>query len=142
MADRAVLAALAEHAAGAARTLRWVPRTCEDVRAGDVVRLPAAPDMEARVLFALPLDWHVKAGTRSWVFNGNTYWDDKPCEHRRVSVRLDYPGGPRVESPHGGTRPALLELPAEMPVEIRLSAAELAAVELFGWHNRVNVVDS
>lgn len=137
MADRAVLAALAEHVAGAAaraaNELRWVMRTCEDVRDGDVVRLPAAPDLEARVLFALPLDWHVRSGGHG--HRGR--FDDVACEHRRVSMRLDYLG---VALDSEG-RSALLELPAEMPVEIRMSAAELAVVELFGWQSRVKVVD-
>jgi hypothetical protein len=33
-------------------------------------------------------DWHMRVGDRSWDFNGSTYYNDKPWEHREVHVRI------------------------------------------------------
>jgi hypothetical protein len=108
---------------------QWVARTAEDVREGDLVRLPAAPDLHARVVFAQPLDWHVRPGGDGH----RARFDDVPLEHRKVSLRLEYAG---AKLDFAG-RPVLMELPAGTPVEIQLIPSELQAIEAIGWPNRI-----
>lgn len=114
---------------------QWIARTAEDVREGDLVRLPAAPDLHARVVFAQPLDWHVRPGGHGH----RARFDDVPLEHRRVSLRLEYAGVKRDAE----GRPALMELPATTSVEIQLIPSELQAIELLGgWENRIRMEGS
>ena len=115
----------------------WVARTMRDARTGDTIRLAGATGMQARVVHAelTPRRQHVKQGSRSWEYNGATYHDDKPLQHERCYLRLDYPNAQRAAD----GRPKLLDFPPEMAIEIRLTATELQAIEALGWENRLYV---
>lgn len=105
--------------------LIWHPRTMKDARKGDQIRpagsampngtavtdryVPAAPGYSDRGT------WHVVSG-------GAKYWDDHVVQPGEVWLRLDG-GAPRNVDP-------------DFPIEILLTRAEIAAIELLGWDNR------
>lgn len=118
----------ADDCCGGGELLVWALRTWADVRAGDTVRRPGSSEHEARVVSIGPVnEWHVddRGLTPSQARNAQF----RPGEYARVwrerSIELD----PPVPAP--GVDPALA-------VEIRVTAAEMAAIELLGgWENRL-----
>lgn len=105
--------------------LIWHPRTMKDARKSDQIR-PAGSDMPNgtavtdRYVPAAPGysdrgTWHVVSG-------GAKYWDDHVVQPGEVWLRLDG-GAPRNVDP-------------DFPIEILLTRAEIAAIELLGWDNR------
>lgn len=125
---------------GAHDELIWHPRTMKDARKGDQIR-PAEtakldPDYAGAKVTArymppqpatrnadgsdgLPLDhnaWHVVPGA------SGKHWDDHVVQPGEVWLCLDG-GAPRNVDP-------------DFPIEILLTRAEIAAIELLGWDNR------
>lgn len=112
--------------------LIWHPRTMKDARKGDQIRpvgsdmpngtavtdrlLPPQPAVPTRY-GPLPADrdtWHVVPGAK--------HWDDHVVQPGEVWLCLDG-GAPRNVDP-------------DFPIEILLTRAEIAAIELLGWDNR------
>lgn len=112
--------------------LIWHPRTMKDARKGDQIR-PAGSDMPNGTAVTdrywppqpavptrhgpLPADrdtWHVVPGAK--------HWDDHVVQPGEVWLCLDG-GAPRNVDP-------------DFPIEILLTRAEIAAIELLGWDNR------
>lgn len=112
--------------------LIWHPRTMKDARKGDQIR-PAGSDMPNGTAVTdrywppqpavptrygpLPADrdtWHVVPGAK--------HWDDHVVQPGEVWLCLDG-GAPRNVDP-------------DFPIEILLTRAEIAAIELLGWGNR------
>lgn len=99
--------------------LVWEMRTLADVRTGDFLRLAG---QQARVLHADHSVWHVgNKGSGAW-------WDDVPLEHPQALVRLERDGQER----------AYRFIDLSVPVEILVSAEELAVIGLLGWENRIS----
>lgn len=104
--------------------LVWHPRTMKDARKGDQIRpagsdmpngtavtdryWPTTPDASDRGT------WHVVPGAK--------HWDDHVVQPGEVWLCLDG-GAPRNVDP-------------DFPIEILLTRAEIAAIELLGWDNR------
>lgn len=104
--------------------LIWHPRTMKDARKGDQIRpagsdmpngtavtdryWPTTPDASDRGT------WHVVPGVK--------HWDDHVVQPGEVWLCLDG-GAPRNVDP-------------DFPIEILLTRAEIAAIELLGWDNR------
>lgn len=104
--------------------LVWHPRTMKDARKGDRIRpagsdmpngtavtdryWPTTPDASDRGT------WHVVPGAK--------HWDDHVVQPGEVWLCLDG-GAPRNVDPN-------------FPIEILLTRAEIAAIELLGWDNR------
>lgn len=107
-----------------ARKPGWVLRTMEDVRAGDLIRLPEAPHIEVAVRTCMALDWHVRQGEHN-------RFGDRPENHRVVRMRGEYEG--MTDPDHQ------FEWPANKPVQISLTAGEATLVEGFGWPNRLGL---
>lgn len=118
--------------AGNPDELIWHPRTMKDARKGDQIR-PAGSDMPNGTAVTdrywppqpavptrygpLPADrdtWHVVPGAK--------HWDDHVVQPGEVWLRLDG-GAPRNVDP-------------DFPIEILLTRAEIAAIELLGWDSR------
>lgn len=112
--------------------LIWHPRTMKDARKGDQIR-PAGSDMPNGTKVTdrywppqpavptrygpLPADrdtWHVVPGAK--------HWDDHVVQPGEVWLCLD------------GTAPRNVD--PDFPIEILLTRAEIAAIELLGWDNR------
>lgn len=111
------LSALRE-AETAGEPLIWVERTWRDVRPGDMVRMPGVPATASMVESAAIQARHVDP-------RSNTY---RPIalEHEVMRVRL-------AAWPEGR------EINPDAAVEIATTVAELAAIELLGWPNRIRV---
>lgn len=97
----------------------WVARTWADVRSGDRTRLAGT---EAVIVSAVRRDWHAKITD-----TGNGYWRTDPLEHSDIAARLQ------------GRGDRLFSMRPGDPVEILFSPAEVAAIELLGWENRVGL---
>lgn len=103
----------------------WVRRTWEDVRIGDRVRLVTASNdgPTAYVKQCIHLPWHVD--TLHPHFN-QYHPEDYPLEWTAVRVTLDE------------RKP--IDFPPDGPIEIELTPAEVNAIELVGWPNRVGLI--
>lgn len=109
---------------------QWVARTWTDVRVGDRVRVPGT-EITARVqaIYRAPQEdpvgrtWHVvpSAETGPWAHK-----TDVVIQPGQLGVLF------QDEQPHQAH-----VLMRNVPVEIELTPAEVAAIELLGWHNRV-----
>lgn len=98
--------------------LRWYPATWADVRAGDRIRLPVAPDHEAVVESAVQHMWHIDPRSDRYTVIHN--------DHEVMGVRLV------------GRDDFLTFLPADA-VEIQLSERVYAGMMLLGgWDNRIS----
>lgn len=127
----------------------WILRTWVDVRRGDVVRMPGQKSTAAEVMELTTLNWHVndrppeqKEGEsdeayakRVEAFNRDVQY--RPNEHagewtaRPVTLRPLAAGDPAIRHRIPNVNPAA-------PVEIRLTRAEVDAIELLGgWAQRV-----
>jgi hypothetical protein len=104
---------------GRAEEPQWVPRTWQDVRQGDRVRLPGT-DVTASVTSVVMLPWHVHPAADPY------HPERHKCEWIAVRVRFAEDGKARDMDP-------------AKPVEIELTPAEVAAIELLGWENRVGM---
>lgn len=93
-------------------SLDWYRFAYVDVRKGDTIRHnKAAPP--AKVLSCSIEDRHVKDGGTS------RHWDDTAVKYQLSRVRLDYPGSDPNK---------ILDIPAELPVDILLTPAEARIV--------------
>lgn len=114
----------------------WVVRTWLDVREGDIVRPPGAFDYAAVASNIGPVNhWHAAPNASQYAPN------ESPAEWSSINVTLQPLAKPGDENgtlgipyiPARGMRP-------DAGVEIRVTRAELAAIEACGgWHNRVGV---
>lgn len=123
----------ADDCKGGSELYVWVERTWWDVRLHDVVR-PPGQDERAATVVRLPNGlvnhWHAD-------HTSNPRWPT-PMEHSSIPVTLQ-PLGQGEESaftPPQGASP-------DLPVEIRVTRGELAAIEaLGGWKERVAINES
>ena len=100
-----------------AEELQWVRRTWADVRAGDRIRM-VGTEHTATVTSAVRLGWHVHP-------NANPYQpNEMPAEWSEIKVLLEHSAELYSKNPAG-------------PIEIELTARELAAIELLGWESRL-----
>lgn len=100
--------------------LQWVLRTWQDVRVGDRVRMPGT-DITATVAGAVLMPWHVHPAADPY------HPERSRCEWSAMRVQFMEDGVRRDMDP-------------AKPVEIELTASEVAAIELLGdWENRVGV---
>lgn len=104
--------------------LRWVLRTWADVVAGDTVRPPGFPDVVAHVSARYRSVSEDPAGETWHMVAGGGHWSDHVVRPGEVWVVLDQETDPRC-------------MERTAPVEILLTASEVAAIELLGWENRV-----
>jgi hypothetical protein len=105
--------------------LDWVPRTWQDVRQGDTVRLPGT-EHTAYVESAVHVPWHVKPGTRA-----------TPLEWQVIRVTL-VPFTQHDALDLRNTKPYGMDPAGE--VEILLAPSEARVIEALGWENRMEVV--
>lgn len=101
----------------------WVPRTWADVRAGDRVRMPGT-NVTADIFSAVHIRHHTDPRSSEY--------HPRPLDWDSVHVRFT------VTPNSGGT---LRMMNPAAPVEIELSPAEVQAIELLGWENRLKLVE-
>ena len=130
-ADSTTLTRLECAAENLVTKLQWILRTWADVRAGDTVRMPgtdytatiaaryAPPAADRKAARVERGQWHIIPGATG-------HWDDHPVRPGEVWVVFT-----------GQTH--LRNMDPTKPVEIQLSAVEVAAIELIGWENRVEL---
>lgn len=99
----------------------WVSRTWTDVRVGDHVRLGIAGP-SAYVIACTHLDWHI---------------DPRSSEYRPVGLEWQ---AVNVTFSTDPTPATIHVVDPNKPVEIELSPAEVEAIELIGWSNRVGMI--
>ena len=108
----------------------WIERTMADVRRGDRIRMPgqAGTEMDVRDRYWPPSEMPYRNGdTGTWhVVAGEKHWDDHVVQPGECCVVLGDDPRPRF-------------FPPTMPVEIELTAAELAVIESFGWTDRMEL---
>lgn len=105
----------------------WVLRTWRDVRQGDHIRMPGTDDA-AYVHSAVHLPFHVDPTS--------SQYRPVPLEWAGVRVRLS---GERTGQDTDQDVTSYLMDP-DKPIEIELAPAELAAIALMGWDNRVGMI--
>lgn len=114
--------------------LIWVPRTWQDVRTGDRVRMPGSAN-EAHVAHAVHQHWHVdpRTGTSSFNPPRAMEWE---CVHVVLTDRAD-----QSLRRHLGE----WDMDPAKPIEIQISASELDAMILLNgedeaWHRRKGLI--
>jgi len=111
-----------ERATGEDDGLLWVPRTWQDVRAGDDIRLPGSIHVATVTGTNAPGGnrWHVHPAADPY------HPELSQVEWTEICVRLE-------------GRTDLLSFDPAGPIEILLSRTEVDAIELLGWENRVRM---
>jgi hypothetical protein len=124
--------------------LIWVARTLVDVRAGDTIRMPGQEGTKRVVETVSPvLPWHVHpAGGRDAEFHPERYraeWSEIKVTFIERVTDCGCVADPSNTGECGHIkRTGPLPLKPDMPVEIQMTAGEVAGIEaLGGWANRV-----
>lgn len=108
----------------------WVPRTWIDVRPGDSIHLPGT-ESYAYVQHAELQNWHIDPRSNEYRPSALEWSGVK------VTIYTTMPDGSRGMA----TQASEFIMDPAKPIEIKLTPAELAAIELVGWPNRIALIE-